>query len=399
MADLFFREVRLPGMAERLDVAIRGETIAAVGASLDPGSARVVEGRGRLLAPAFVDAHFHLDSVLTELPNETGTLREGIDNWGTYKRTTLTVEDVVERASRYCEWAFRQGIMAIRSHVDVSDPELRTVEGLIEVRRRLRDRIDIQLVAFPQDGLYGSPDTRDRLLRALDMGVDIVGGIPHNEPTYGRGTESIEDLLTIAADRGLMVDMHCDESDDPQSRHVETLVAGTVARGMQGRVTASHITASATYDRYYLSRRLIPMMQRAELNVVANPLINVHLGGHFSHPAHRAMAPISEYLAAGLAVACAQDCVQDPWYPLGNADMFEVARMAGHIAHLMGEDDFTPLFETITTQPARIMNLDGYGIEAGCRADLVLFGASSVKEALRISAPRELLVRRGAIVS
>ena len=231
------------------------------------------------------------------------------------------------------------------------------------------------------------------------MGVDIVGGIPHNEPTYAQGAESIEDLLTIADERGLMVDMHCDESDDPASRHVETLAAGTIARGMQGRVAASHITASALYDRYYLSRRLIPMMQRAQLNVIANPLINVHLGGHFSHPAHRAMAPIKEYLAAGLTVACAQDCVRDPWYPLGNADMFEVARMAGHIAHLLGEDDFSRLFETVTTQPARIMNLDGYGIEAGCRADLILFGASSVKEALRVSAPREVLVRRGAIVS
>jgi len=424
MPTLRFSNVRIPGSNEPVNVAVTDARISSVGpGSRGPGSAagsagagsaspaagaavagsattdREIAGEGRLLVPAFVDAHFHLDSVLTRLPNASGTLREGIDNWGAYKASTLTVEDVVDRASRYCEHAFSRGIMAIRSHVDVSDPQLRTAEGLVEVKRRFADRIDIQLVAFPQDGFFGSSETPARLERALDMGVDVVGGIPHNEPTYNDGSRSIAALMDIAERRGLMVDMHCDESDDPHSRHVETLAAETIARSMQGMVTASHITASATYDRYYLSRRLIPMMQRAELNVTTNPLINVHLGGHFSHPAHRGMAPIRDLRDAGLNVSTAQDCNEDPWYPIGNADMFEVARMAGHIAHLLGEDEFEILLEMITSAPARAMRLPDYGLHPGARANLVLLGADSVKEAIRTSASRDVLVRDGRVVS
>ncbi|MFW5694868.1 MAG: cytosine deaminase [Alkalispirochaeta sp.] len=397
MADLIIRNVRRVTDPDPVDVAITAGTITAIGTGLNDTASTEIDGEGGLVSPPFVDAHFHLDSVLTKLPNASGTLREGIDNWGAYKREGLSVPDIVDRAGRYCEHAFSQGIMAIRSHVDVSDPQLRTVEGLLKVREQFKDRIDIQLVAFPQDGFYGSPDSRERLLRALDMGVDVVGGIPHNEPTYDDGTRSIHELVEIAADRGLQVDMHCDESDDPHSRHVETLAAATIANNMQGRVAASHITASATYDRYYLSRRLIPMMQRAELRIITNPLINVHLGGHFSHPAHRAMAPIRDYRDAGLTVACAQDCNQDPWYPLGNADMFEVAKMAGHIAHLMGEAEFAVLFEMITGEPARVLGLDHYGISVGGRGDLVVFDADTPKEAIRRSAARKYLVRNGAV--
>lgn len=398
MADLIIRNVRTVTDSHLVDVAIAGGAITAIGADLAETAATEIDGEGGLVSAPFVDAHFHLDSVLTKLPNASGTLREGIDNWGAYKRDELTVADVVDRAGRYCEHAFSRGIMAIRSHVDVSDPQLRTVEGLLKVREQFQDRIDIQLVAFPQDGFYGSPDSRARLLRALEMGVDVVGGIPHNEPTYEDGTRSIHELVGIAAERGLQVDMHCDESDDPHSRHVETLAAATIANNMQGRVAASHITASATYDRYYLSRRLIPMMQRAELRVITNPLINVHLGGHFSYPAHRAMAPIRDYRDAGLAVACAQDCNQDPWYPLGDADMFEVAKMAGHIAHLMGEEEFAVLFEMITEEPARILGLERYGVSVGSRADLVVFDADTPKEAMRRSAPRKILVKHGSVV-
>jgi len=334
MPELWLRNVRVASHPDAMAVGLADGRIQqliteaqasrqldAAGAAGGAAAAPAIACTGQLLIPAFVDAHFHLDSVLTRLPNTSGTLREGIDNWSTYKREQLSTADIVERASRYCERALRQGIMAIRSHVDVSDPELRTAEGLLEVRERFADRLLIQLVAFPQDGLYADPQAEQRLLRALDMGVDVVGGIPHNEPTYGDGTRSIDKLMRIAADRGLAVDMHCDESDDPHSRHVEALSAATTRFGLQRRVTASHITASATYDPYYLSRRLLPLMAQAELNVTVNPLINVHLGGRFTHPAHRAIAPLRQLLEAGLNVSTAQDCNEDPWYPLGNADM------------------------------------------------------------------------------
>jgi cytosine/creatinine deaminase len=399
--DLLVRNVVTPVHGTPVDLGVRDGKIATITpTSTGPGTpapAEVIEGGGRIVTPPFVDAHFHLDSVWTRIPNQSGTLREGIDNWGRYKAQTLSVDDIVERAGAYCRHAFSQGIQAIRSHVDVSDPQLRTVEGLVEVRRQMKDLLDIQLVAFPQDGFYGDPETRKRLLQALDMGVDVVGGIPHNEPRYDLGTQSLTELLEIAGDRGLRVDVHCDESDDPHSRHVETLAAETIRLGLQGRVTASHITASATYDSYYLHRRLLPLLHRAELSVVVNPLINVHLGGHYSHPAHRAMAPIKELIAAGLRVAAAQDCNEDPWYPLGNADMFEVAKMAGHVAHLMGEGDFPRLFSMVTEEPAAIMGLKDYGISEGAPANLVLFEATGIKEALRTSSRRVAVIRRGVV--
>jgi cytosine deaminase len=398
--ELWLRNVRLSDRAELMAVGLRGERIHTIIPEQQAATsvqAEGIDGAGQLLIPAFVDAHFHLDSVLTRLPNASGTLREGIDNWSAYKRDTLSTEDIIERASRYCEHALRQGIMAIRSHVDVSDPQLRTAEGLLAVRERFADRLDIQLVAFPQDGLYADAEAEQRLLRALDMGVEVVGGIPHNEPTYAEGSRSIDTLLRIAAERGLAVDMHCDESDDPHSRHVETLAAATVRFGLQGRVTASHITASATYDPYYLSRRLLPLMARAELNVTVNPLINVHLGGRFSHPAHRAMAPVRALLEAGLNVSTAQDCNEDPWYPLGNADMFEVARMAGHLGHLLGDDDLPTLLHMITTAPARTLGLD-WVLAPGRPANLLLLRCSTLRDALRTSAPCALRIRNGQLL-
>ncbi|TVQ40535.1 MAG: cytosine deaminase [Spirochaetaceae bacterium] len=398
MVDLLVRNVHTPYHSDPVDIAVNNTRVEQVASRIETPARRTVEGQRRLAIPPFVDAHFHLDSVLTRVPNLSGTLREGIDNWARYKQDNLSVEDVYDRARRYCEHAFAMGIQAIRSHVDVCDPQLRGAEALTRLKRDIADRIDIQLVAFPQDGFFSAPQVRQQLLKALDMGVDVVGGIPHNEPMYQQGTESLHELMQIAAERGLLVDIHCDESDDPNSRHVETLAALTARSGMGGRVTASHITATAVMDAYYVSRKLIPMMAGAGINVICNPLINIHLGGHFSYPKHRAMAPIRELLAAGLTVGCAQDCNEDPWYPLGNADMLEVARMGAHIGHMMGLDALRTMFDTVTTLPATIMQLPDYGLEPGCRANLVLVGAESVIDALRISAPREVVIRHGHVV-
>jgi len=397
MLDLLIRNVQTPAHVGPVDVAIADGKIAEVAPRVEAPADRTIEGEGRLLIPPFVDAHFHLDSVLTRVPNSSGTLREGIDNWAVYKQEKLTVEDVYQRAAQYCEHAFTMGIQAIRSHVDVCDPQLRGAQALTQLKRDLSDRIDIQLVAFPQDGYYSAPQVRDQLLAALDMGVDVVGAIPHNEPMYSQGTASLQELLRIAQERDLPVDVHCDESDDPNSRHVETLAALTAQMGLEGKVTASHITATAVMNPYYVSRKLIPMMTAAGLHVICNPLINIHLGGHFTHPHHRAMAPIRDLLAAGITVACAQDCNQDPWYPLGNADMFEVARMGAHVGHMMGLEALRTIFETITVNPARIMQLPGYGLSAGCRANMVLLRAADVVDALRTSATRELIIRDGVV--
>ena len=402
MTDYTLGNCRIPGRDGLTDISVRNGVFAGIApaetSGSSPGLVERLDMEGRLVSAPFVDAHFHLDSVLTGIPNATGTLREGIDNWGLYKEQTLSVDDVFARGNEYCERALSQGLLAIRSHVDVSDSALRGVEGLIRLREEWKNRIDIQLVAFPQDGFYGSPDTEAQLLRSLDMGVDVVGGIPHNERTMELGWRSLERLLDIAEERGLMVDIHCDESDDPQSRHVEVLAEETRKRGLAGRVAASHITSTAMMDPYYLHRKLIPLMAGAGLSVIVNPLINIHLGGHFHHPSPRGMAPIKDFLAAGMNVACAQDCNEDPWYPLGNADMFEVAKMAAHIAHMMGTSELETLFEAVTTKAAAIMNLDGYGIEPGHPANYVVFEASGVLDAMRVGARRKAVVRNGHVL-
>jgi cytosine deaminase len=377
------------------DIAIRGGTIAEVAPRIDAPARRKIDAAGRLALPPFVDAHFHLDSVLTRVPNRSGTLREGIENWREYKGSRLTVDDVRARALTYCERALAMGIQAIRSHVDVCDPELRGVRALVGVREELRGRIEIQLVAFPQDGLYHDADVLPQLERALDLGVDVVGGIPHHERSAELGRRSVTLLLELAAARGLPVDMHCDESDDPMSRHVEHLAAETIRLGLQGRVTASHVTSMAMMDPYYLGRKLIPLIAEAGLNVIANPLINIHLGGRSHHPAPRAMAPIRELMAAGVCVACGQDCNEDPWYPLGNADMIEVAKMGAHVGHMMGLGELRAMLDTVTVNPARVLGLAGYGLAAGSRASLVLVDAPSVLEALRTSPRRSLVLRDG----
>lgn len=390
----------VPGRSGTVSIVCDDGTISEVAPAGAVASIRgdvVIDAEGRFVSPPFVDAHFHLDSVLTRVPNRSGTLREGIDNWAHYKRSKLTVEDVYQRANRYCEHAFARGIQAIRSHVDVCDQRLLGVEALLQIRADWKDRIDIQLVAFPQDGFFDGPETRSLLIRALDMGVDVVGGIPHNERTGALGHRSIVELMEIADERDLLVDMHCDESDDPGSRHVEILTDETYKRNMGERVTASHITSTAMMDRYYLNRKLIPLMARTGIHVIANPLINVHLGGHFHHPAPRAMAPIKELLAAGITVACGQDCNEDPWYPLGDADMFEVAKMGAHVGHMMGLAQLDEMYRTITYYPARIMRLDGYGLDPGARASFVIFDAPTLLDAMRTSAERLVIVRDGTV--
>ena len=397
MLDLVITDVTTPFHDSPVTVSVHDGSIVAIGTGPPAPARDTIDGHGCCVLPPFVDCHFHLDSVLTRVPNASGTLREGIDNWAHYKETTLTADDVYTRAKAYCDQAFSMGIQAIRSHVDVCDPQLRGAEGLIRLRGELAGRMDIQLVAFPQDGFYGGPLVKKQLLRALDMGVDVVGGIPHNEPTYNHGTDSLRELLEVAADRGLLVDIHCDETDDPHSRHVETLAALTVELGLQGRVAASHITSTAVMDPYYLSRRLIPLMVAAQLNVIVNPLINVHLGGHFSHPMHRAMAPIRDFVDAGLTVACGQDCIEDPWYPLGYAEMFEVLKMAAHIGHMMGLDALRTMLDTVTVNPARIMGLTDYGVEVGKRAHLVLLDSPTWFGAMRTNARRIAVIRDGRV--
>ena len=398
--DLVFRNATLPDGC-RVDIAVAGDRIAAVEPAFAGRGGREIDVGGDLVAPPFVDAHFHMDATLSYgLPrvNESGTLLEGIALWGELK-PQLAQEALVERALHYCDWAVARGLLAIRTHVDVCDDRLLAVEALLDVKRRVAPWLDLQLVAFPQDGLLRSPTAFDNLKRAIRMGVDVVGGIPHFERTMADGAASVRLLCEFAAEQGLMVDMHCDESDDPLSRHIETLAAETLRLGLQGRVAGSHLTSMHSMDNYYVSK-LLPLIAESGVAAIANPLINITLQGrHDTYPKRRGMTRVPELLAAGVPVAFGHDCVMDPWYGLGSGDMLEVAHMGLHVAQMTGQAAMRQCFAAITETPARILGLPDYGIAPGCRADLVWLDAGDPVEAIRLRAARRLVLRAGNVVS
>ena len=403
MLDLILTNCALPSGETGVDIGIADGLIREVrpGLAQQAAAAETLDAAGQLVTPPFVDAHFHMDSTLSYgLPriNQSGTLLEGIALWGELK-PQLTQEALVERALTYCDWAIAKGLLTIRSHVDVCDPRLLAVEALLHVRERVKPYLDLQLVAFPQDGVLRSPGALDNLKRALDLGVDVVGGIPHFERTMADGAESVRILSELAAERGLRVDMHCDESDDPLSRHIETLAYHTQRLGLQGRVAGSHLTSMHSMDNYYVSK-LIPLMREAGVAAIANPLINITLQGrHDSYPKRRGMTRVPELLAAGIDVAFGHDCVMDPWYSLGSADMLEVAHMGLHVAQMTSQDGMRACFAAVTETPARILGLEGYGLKPGCRADLVLLQAHDPVEAIRLRATRLLVVKAGKVIS
>ena len=399
---LLITDATLTDGREHQRVLIDDGRIRAIAPDLPtPEGAEVIDAQGWLLSPPFVDAHFHMDATLSlGLPrlNVSGTLLEGIALWGELK-PQLTQDALVERALQYCDWAVAKGLLAIRSHVDVCDQRLLAVEALLHVRERVKPYLDLQLVAFPQDGVLRSPGALANLKRALDLGVDVVGGIPHFERSMADGADSVRILCELAAERGLPVDMHCDESDDPLSRHVETLASHTQRLGMQGRVTGSHLTSMHSMDNYYVSK-LIPLMAEAQLHAVANPLINITLQGrHDSYPKRRGMTRVPELLAAGINVGFGHDCVMDPWYPLGSADMLEVAQMGLHVAQMTSLDGMRACFDAVTVNNARVLGLPHYGIEPGNPADCVLLQARSPIEAVRLRAHRLWVMRHGKVIA
>jgi cytosine deaminase len=401
MFDLIVKNATLADGQTGMDIACKDGKIAAVEAGITADAGEVIDAEGYLVSPPFVDPHFHMDATLSlgrPRMNVSGTLLEGIALWGELK-PQQTVEEIIERALIYCDLAVAKGIGAIRSHVDTCDDELKGVQALLEVREQVKDRIELQLVAFPQDGVLRDPTAMENTVRALDMGVDVVGGIPHFERTMAAGAESVRLLCEIAAKRGLMVDMHCDESDDPMSRHIETLAFETQRLGLQGRVAGSHLTSMHSMDNYYVSK-LIPLMVEAGVHAIPNPLINIMLQGrHDTYPKRRGQTRVRELRDAGITVGFGSDCVKDPWYSLGKADMLDVAFMGLHVGQLSSRADMTWCFDAVTENSAKIMGLDGYGVAKGCRANFVILQAIDKIEAIRLRAHRLATIRNARIVA
>ncbi|MFM0261776.1 amidohydrolase family protein [Paraburkholderia sediminicola] len=407
--DLIIRRAMLPPSAtsqhkqhrQPVDIGIEAGRIIAVEPNLAASAHEEIDAAGSLVTPPFVDPHFHMDATLSYgLPrvNASGTLLEGIALWGELK-PDLTQEALIERALQYCDWAVARGLLAIRSHVDVCDPRLLAVEALLEVKRSVAPYLDLQLVAFPQDGVLRSAGAFENLKRAIAMGVDVVGGIPHFERTMADGAQSVRMLCEFAAEQGLRVDMHCDESDDPMSRHIETLAAETHRLGLHGRVTGSHLSSMHSMDNYYVSK-LLPLMRESGVAAIANPLINITLQGRSdTYPKRRGMTRVPEMMAAGINVAFGHDCVMDPWYSLGSGDMLEVAHMGLHVAQMTGVDGMHACFDAVTVNAARILGLEDYGVAPGSAANLVLLDARDPVEAIRLRAARLAVVSRGKVVS
>ena len=399
MKDLIIRNCNL-GNNEKTNILIKNGIIEDINENIPQIGCSELDAENYFVTSPFIDSHFHMDATLSYgLPrvNKSGTLLEGIQLWGELK-PSLTKESIKNRARKLCEWSIARGTLSIRSHVDVSGENLLAVDALLEIKDEMKDYIDLQLVAFPQDGLLRS-DCLNNLIKSLDMGVDVIGGIPHFERTMDDGSESIKILCELAEKRGLLVDMHCDESDDPNSRHIETLTYHTNRLKMNGRVAGSHLTSMHSMDNYYFSK-LIGLMIEAEINVIPNPLINITIQGkHDNYPKRRGMTRVPEQIKAGLNVAFGHDCVMDPWYPLGSHDMLEVAHMALHIAHMTGINEMISCFDAVTTSAAKVLHLDKYGLKKGSYGDIVILQCKDKIEALRLKPNRLYVIKKGDIIS
>src|SRR5690242_6295125 len=397
MLDLLLRGARLPGEMETRDIGIKDGLISEP----EPEAQQTIDLGGALVTPALVEPHIHLDAVLTvgePRQNETGSLFEGIAIWGERVKS-LTVDDVKERVRTVLRWQLANGVQFVRSHVDVCDPELRAVRALLELREEIGDQMTLQLVAFPQQGIMSFDGGQDLMRRAVAMGVDVVGAIPHFELTRECGERSVKFAMALAADKGLRVDIHCDETDDDHSRFVEVMAAETIRLGMGGRVTASHTTAMHSYNNAY-AYRLINNLKRAGMHMVTNPLDNATLQGRFdSYPIRRGHTRVKELLAAGVNVCVGHDSVMDPWYPLGYGDPLQAAFVLAHYGQMSGHGELRTLMDMITENPARALGLEGYGLREGGSADLVVFDAPTEMDAIRLVPRRRLVLRGGKVVA
>src|SRR5438128_1672889 len=401
--DLILRHAQLHRRQGLVDIAVQGGRFAKISNDLSSASAvKEIDVHGRLVVPPFIDAHVHLDAVLTvgqPRYNTTGTLLEGIQIWSE-RKPSLTIEDVKQRALEEIRWEVAQGTLYIRSHVDVCDPDLTALKALLEVREEVQDICTLQLVAFPQDGIFSFPNGRELMRKAMGLGCDLVGGIPHYEWTRDMGVEDVHYAFALAKEFNRDIDCHCDETDDPLSRFTEVMAADTIEQGWQGRVTASHCTAMHSYDNAYVFK-LIRLLSRAQVNVVANPFDNVVLQGRFdTYPKRRGITRVKELLADGVNVALGHDSIMDPWFPLGKGDMLAAAQLALYLCHMSGYEEINDVLDLVTTNAAKALRpQDSYGIEEGKPADFLVLDAPSAFEALRLVPVRLHVFKSGREVA
>lgn len=400
--DLLIRNARLPRQERLTDIGIQDGVFTRIAPHVRAAATEELDAGGRLVSPPLVDCHVHLDAVLTvgqPRHNATGTLLEGIQIWSE-RKPSLTHEDVKQRATEAIKWEVAQGTLFIRSHVDVCDPNLTALRALIEVQREVVDICELQLVAFPQDGILSFPNGKELMDEAMRLGANVVGGIPHHEWTREMGVEDVHYAFELARRYNRDVDCHCDETDDAHSRFTEVMAADALQQGWEGRATVSHCTAMHSWDNAYAFKAM-RLLARGRLNVICNPYDNITLQGRFdSYPKRRGMARLKELLAMGVNVSLGHDSIMDPWYPLGRGDMLAAAQLALHIGQMSGRDEIGTMYDVVTTNAARTLNVsDRYGIAEGKPAHLIVIDATSPEDALRLTPARLFVVKDGRIVA
>ena len=398
--DLIIRNATLLGGKGPVDIAITGESITCMASSIPAKGAQEIDAQGKLVAPPFCDPHLHLDAVLTvgdPRYNASGTLLEGIQIWGE-RKPHLTREGLVANAKEAVLWEFANGVQFIRTHADTTDPTLRTVEALLEVKEAMRDLVEIQIVAFPQDAVYTSKEGESLMRRAMDMGCDVVGGSPHIEYTREDGVKQVEFAFALAEEYGALVDIHCDETGDDQSRFVEVMLKLAMQTGLRERVTASHTTAMHNYNNDY-AFKLIGIAARSGVNFITNPYDNSVLQNRTDgYPRRRGHTRVDELDARGVNVSIGHDSIMDPWYPLGTGSMLHAANLLMHYAQLSGYEQIPRLFRMITENSAKTLQIeDRYGLEEGKVANLVVLDAPDEFEAIRLMPVCLYNIRKGKV--
>ncbi|MGB3533097.1 MAG: cytosine deaminase [Microcoleaceae cyanobacterium] len=403
--DLILRQgflLRSPGCLSPVDIAINNGKIAVISPNLSATAQQEINCTNKLVSPPFVESHIHLDSVLTAgepCYNQSGTLFEGIKIWEERKQD-LTLEDVKNRAIAALKLQAQNGVLFVRTHADVSEPNLIALQALLEVREQVKDWMSVQVVAFPQDGIYSHPNNPILLEKALEMGADVVGGIPHYEFTREDGVKSIHFIFELAQKYNRLIDIHCDEIDDDQSRFLEVVAACAIRTGWTNKVTASHTTAFASYNNAY-AFKLMGLLQRSQINIIANPLINLTLQGRTdTYPKRRGITRVKELWQHGLNVSLGHDCIQDPWYNLGTGNPLDVAHMAVHACQMTGMNEIEACYNMVTFNGAKTLFLQAeYGVEIGNLANLIILDAENPYHAIRKRSTVEYLLRAGQLIT
>lgn len=395
------RLLRSPDRLETVDIGIQEGRIATIAPQIPGSGSLELDVQEQLVSPPFVESHIHLDSALTAGEprwNQSGTLFEGIEIWRERKQN-LTLEDVKQRAIATLRQQAAQGVLYVRSHADVSESTLTALQGLLEVREAVKDWITLQVVAFPQDGIYGGPKNETLMEEALRLGADVVGGIPHYELTREDGVRSVHRIFELAAAYDRLIDVHCDEIDDDQSRFLEIVAACALRTGMGSRVTASHTTAFGSYNNAY-AFKLLGFLQQVPLNFIANPLINITLQGRTdTYPKRRGVTRVKELWQQGQNVSLGHDCVQDPWYSLGTGNMLDVASMAVHVCQMTGIPEIDACYNMVTWNGAKTLHIEyEYGVEVGNPANLIVLDASDRYDAIRRRATVRHVISRGKLL-